>query len=221
MSYRDDLDALSARYTALDGQVAEKTKERDQVASLLEDAKARAKLPVLPNIKVATPCRADWNQMVGDDRVRHCGSCDKDVFNLSAMTRDEAEALIVAKAGDLCARYYQRHDGTIILKDCSVGVAQKRKRRVIAAGAAGLLAMGGAAAWFAKQRGPHETMGSIGADPSIEQVQMTVHAEALDDSPPPAPPVIPQVEEPEMRPTMGAVAISPELEQQLQKQDVK
>ena len=65
MSYRDDLDALSARHTALDSEVAEKAKERDQVASLLEAAKERAKLPVLPNIKVATPCRADWNQMVG------------------------------------------------------------------------------------------------------------------------------------------------------------
>jgi hypothetical protein len=218
MSYRDDLDALSARHAALDGEVSEKAKERDQVASLLEDAKARAKLPVLPNIRVATPCRADWNQMVGDDRVRHCGSCDKDVFNLSAMTRDEAEALIVATKGDLCARYYQRHDGTIILQDCSVGVAQKRKRRVIAAGAAGLLAMGGAAAWFANQRAPMERMGAVGEVPSIEQVQMTVHAEALDDSPPPAPPVAPKIEEPEIGPTMGAVAISPELREQLDKQ---
>jgi hypothetical protein len=214
MSYRDDLDALSARHAALDGEVAEKAKERDQVASLLEDAKARAKLPVLPNITVATPCRADWKQMVGDDRVRHCGSCDKDVFNLSAMTRDEAEALIIAKAGDLCARYYQRHDGTILLKDCSVGVAQKRKRRAIAAGAAGLLAMGGAAAWFAKGRQPEVTMGAVAADPSYEQVRMTVHAEALDDSPPPAPPPVPQIEEPEIHATMGAVAISPQLVQQ-------
>jgi hypothetical protein len=221
MSYRDDLDALSARHAALDGEVAEKAKERDQVASLLEDAKARAKLPVLPNITVATPCRADWNQMVGDERVRHCGGCDKDVFNLSAMTREEAEALVVAKAGDLCARYYQRHDGTIILKDCSVGVAQKRKRRVIAAGAAGLLAMGGAAAWFAKHRGPNETMGSIAYDPSIEQVQLTVHAEALDDSPPPAPPAPPQIEEPVIHATMGTVAITPALEQQLMPPETK
>lgn len=216
MSYRDDLDALSARHTALDGEVVAKAKERDQVASLLEDAKARAKLPVLPNITVATPCRADWNQMVGDDRVRHCGSCDKDVFNLSAMTREEAEALVVAKAGDLCARYYQRHDGTIILEDCSVGVAQKRKRRVIAAGAAGLLAMGGAAAWFAKhrQRQRDSVLGEVAIDPSYEQVRMSVHAEALDDSPPPVPPAPPQIEEPVIQATMGAVAIRPQLDLQ-------
>src|SRR5690242_191609 len=115
MSYRDDHDALAARHDALDVEVAEKTRERDKVAGLLADAKERARLPVLPNIRVATPCRADWNEMTGDERVRHCAHCDKDVFNLSSMTRDEAEALVLAKAGNLCARYYQRQDGTILL----------------------------------------------------------------------------------------------------------
>ena len=213
MSYRDDLDALSARHAALDTQVAEKAKERDEVATLLEDAKARAKLPVLPNIQVATPCHADWNQMVGDDRVRHCASCDKDVFNLSAMTREQAEAVILAKAGNLCARYYQRHDGTILLKDCSVGIAQKRKRRVIAAGAAGLLAMGGAAAWFAKHRAraPQSTMGLVAITPSSDSLPVSVQGQVRDVPPPP--PVQVEHVEPDLRPTMGAVAITPQLEE--------
>jgi hypothetical protein len=88
------------------------------VAGMLADAKERARLPILANVRVATPCRAEWNEMAGDERMRHCASCDKDVFNLSSMTRDEAEALIVAKAGELCVRYYQRKDGTILLADC-------------------------------------------------------------------------------------------------------
>ena len=72
--------------------------------------------------------------------------------------------------------------------------------------------MGGAAAWFAKHRERDVTMGSIGFDPS-EQVQMSVHAEALDDSPPPEPPAPPELMPPEeIHPTMGAVAITPELE---------
>ena len=54
MSYRNDLDALAARHDALEAEVAETTRERDRVADLLADAKARAKLPVLPNIRVAT-----------------------------------------------------------------------------------------------------------------------------------------------------------------------
>jgi hypothetical protein len=65
----------------------------------------RCRLPVLDNIRIASPCAADWNAMTGDERVRHCGACKKDVFNLSALTRDEAELLIREKHGDLCGRY--------------------------------------------------------------------------------------------------------------------
>ena len=215
MSYRDDLDALRARHASLDAEVSEKAKERDQAASLLADAKARAKLPVLPNIRVATPCRADWNEMTGDDdRVRHCAHCDKDVFNLSAMTREQAEALIIARAGDLCARYYQRSDGTILLQDCEVGIAQKRKRKVIAAGAAGLLAMGGAAAWFVKSRRIEQVrMGDVAFEPA-ENVKMGLAITTPDDPPPPKPiePVAPQIVEPEIHATMGAVAIVRDVE---------
>jgi hypothetical protein len=220
MTYRNDLDALAARHDALEAEVAEKTRERDRVADLLADAKARARLPVLPNIRVATPCTADWNQMIGDDRVRHCATCDKDVFNLSAMTREDAEALILERAGNLCARYYQRTDGTIILADCTVGIAQKRKRRAIAAGAALLLAGGGAAAWWSKHREPSATMGSVGFD-DTENVHMSVHAEAVESPPPPAPDPEPQAAPEEIHATMGAVAISPEIQLQLDKGETK
>lgn len=146
MSYRDDVAALTARHAALAHEVREKTRELDAATALLAEAKERAQLPVLPNIRVAAPCTADWNAMQGDERVRECAKCAKRVFNLSNMTRDEAEALIVAKEGRLCVRYFQRRDGTIILKDCEVGVSGRRKRRLIAAGAAALLAGGAGAA---------------------------------------------------------------------------
>src|SRR5688572_30553490 len=112
MSYRNDLEALAARHDALATEVATKTKELDAAKQLLDEATQRARLPVLPNIRVATPCRADWAKMSGDERVRACADCNKNVYNLSSMTRDEAEALIVAKEGRLCVRYYQRNDGT-------------------------------------------------------------------------------------------------------------
>ena len=70
MSYRDDLTALEARHAALEADVTTATKERDAAGRLLEEAKVRAKLPILDNIRVATPCTADWAQMTGDDRVR-------------------------------------------------------------------------------------------------------------------------------------------------------
>jgi hypothetical protein len=131
VTYRNDIDALAARHAALANEVTMKTRELDDARRILEEAHARAKQPVLPN------------QMTGDERSRMCGSCNKNVYNLSSMTREEAEALILEKEGKLCVRYFQRKDGTILLKDCTVGTAQRRKRRIIAAGAATLLAGGG------------------------------------------------------------------------------
>ena len=144
MSYRDDVDALSARHDALATEVAYKTRELEVATRMLDEAKARMRLPILDNIRVATPCSAKWEDMTGDEQVRHCGSCDKNVYNLSGMTREEAETLIIAKQGKLCVRYFQRKDGTILTKDCAVGISKKRKRRLFAAGAAAMLAAGGA-----------------------------------------------------------------------------
>lgn len=180
MSYRNDLEALAARHDALAAEVATKTKELDGVSRLLDEVKQRAKLPILPNIRVASPCNADWNKMTGEgetaDRVRACGDCKKNVYNLSEMTRDEAEALILEKEGRLCVRYFQRKDGTILLKDCTVGVSQKRKRRVIAAGAAALLAGGGAAAFLMMRGGEspktHAMMGEIEPEPVLGRMQV-------------------------------------------------
>ncbi|HEY1815719.1 MAG TPA: hypothetical protein VGG74_25395 [Kofleriaceae bacterium] len=75
----------------------------------------------LENLRTASPCRADWNDMTGDERVRRCAACAKPVFNLSQMSRAEAEQVIAERNGNLCARYYQRKDGTILLADCTVG----------------------------------------------------------------------------------------------------
>ena len=200
MSFRDNLDALAARHAALETEVAAKTRELDNATRLLDDAKSRAQLPVLDNIRVASPCSADWSKMTGDERARHCGDCNKNVYNISEMTRDEAEALIVAKEGKLCVRYYRRHDGTILLKDCVVGVKRKRRRRVIVAGAAAMLA-GGAALAFAKFREAdrHEPEGHtagmmmIAPDPEPEpemgKVAPPTTVEMGDPMPPPAPAV--------------------------------
>jgi hypothetical protein len=81
--------------------------------------------------------------MSGDERVRACGACNKNVYNVSHMTRAEAETLFVEKEGHLCLRYYQRADGTILLKDCAIGLTKQRRRRWIGIGTAALLAAGG------------------------------------------------------------------------------
>jgi len=95
----------------------------------------------LNNIKVASPCPADWNEMYGDDRKRFCGDCKLNVYNLSGMTRDEAERLVTNAEGRLCVRYYQRADGSIITADCPVGWAKVKQRTKVYATAAFSLVM--------------------------------------------------------------------------------
>ncbi len=75
----------------------------------------------LNNISVASPCSANWDEMYGNIRQRHCGECRMNVYNLSEMTKQDAENLIMNAEGRLCARFYRRADGTVITKDCPVG----------------------------------------------------------------------------------------------------
>jgi hypothetical protein len=103
--------------------------------------KPKTSLPVvLENIRIATPCAADWDDMRGDARVRFCGKCEKNVYNLSAMTREEGEALVREKEGRLCVRLYQRQDGTVITNDCPVGVRRARLRARVWASVSGAAA---------------------------------------------------------------------------------
>jgi hypothetical protein len=97
---------------------------------------------MLPKIQVASPCTADWDQMVGDDHVRHCAHCDLDVYNFSAMTSEEVAQLVASSKGHrLCGRLYRRMDGTLLTSDCPVGVRAKIRRVSLRVGAALAAAM--------------------------------------------------------------------------------
>ena len=89
-----------------------------------------AKNDLLKRVRIATPCPAAWEQMDGDERVRFCGSCRQNVYNLSEMTRDEALALVrrVERGERHCFRFYQRKDGTMLTRDCPFGVRRLRRR---------------------------------------------------------------------------------------------
>ena len=95
----------------------------------------------LDNIRVAAPCSTGWDSMVGTERVRFCGQCNLNVYNLSAMTKAEAEHLIAQTEGRLCVRYYQRTDGTILTKNCPVGLRALKRRlsRVATASASAVI----------------------------------------------------------------------------------
>ncbi len=91
----------------------------------------------LDQIQTNNPCTADWNDMIGNDEVRFCRHCDLSVYNLSAMTRQEALRLVIASNGKLCARYIRRPNGSVRTADAVVQQLHSIKRRAsrIAAGA--------------------------------------------------------------------------------------
>ena len=73
----------------------------------------------LDTIEVPIPCAVPWESMRGSDRVRHCGQCRQNVYQLSEMSRDEAEALIRRMEGKLCVQFYRRGDGSMVTRDCA------------------------------------------------------------------------------------------------------
>jgi hypothetical protein len=82
----------------------------------------------LDRLYVSSPCNADWETMPGDERVRFCNQCHLNVYNISALTRKQAEKLIADTEGRLCAKLYRRADGTIITRDCPIGIRAIKRR---------------------------------------------------------------------------------------------
>jgi hypothetical protein len=79
-------------------------------------------------LRIATPCPISWEQMTGNSQVRFCDHCQLNVYNISELSRSEAESLIASAEGRLCARLYRRADGTILTKDCPVGLRALKRR---------------------------------------------------------------------------------------------
>ena len=79
-------------------------------------------------IKIAAPCPANWEDMKGNDRVRFCAHCQLNVYDLSALSQQEAIEVVTKAEGRLCVRFYQRADGTIITDNCPVGIKRIKQR---------------------------------------------------------------------------------------------
>lgn len=74
------------------------------------------KLRALNDLCGPSPCSLEWNDLIGNDRIRHCSVCAENVVNLSALTRAEAERLLAdPKTG--CVHLLRREDETPIFVD--------------------------------------------------------------------------------------------------------
>jgi hypothetical protein len=151
----------------------------------------------LNNVRVAVPCSADWDQMIGNDRARFCSQCNLNVYNLSSMSRSEAEHFISTGEGRICIRYYRRRDGSIITRNCPVGL-QAIKRRMSAVARA----VCSAVLTFLTAVGLYETLGPIFTQPQRYMGGMMVEREL---PPPPTPAPVETI-----IPLQGQMRIKPE-----------
>lgn len=99
-------------------------------------------LDVINGLDIASPCKASWSAMKGDDRTRLCSHCEKHVYNIAAMTSSEVEDLIRATEGRFCSRLYRRRDGTVLTADCPVGAVAFSSGRLHRALTYGVLGLG-------------------------------------------------------------------------------
>lgn len=162
----------------------------------------------LDRVKVAAPCPADWERMTGGERTRFCHSCSLNVYNLSGMTKREAEALIMNAEGRLCVRYYRRADGTILTRDCPVGLRALKQRasRVARAALSAALTFLAGLGLYANLRPVTEEalMGAVALEPLEVEPVSTRPADAFDPEPFNGPI---GAEEPDGEPVLGRIYV--------------
>lgn len=72
-------------------------------------------------IEVESPCSKDWNRMRGSDEKRFCDHCNRDVYDLGAMSEADVQNLLCRQAGKLCVRFTRLSSGKIQTLDYSTG----------------------------------------------------------------------------------------------------
>ena len=120
---------LESEIERLEGRL-EPSAARQELADVRRGLGKGSGIP-LDDVRIGFQCKQRWDDMIGDDRVRACRGCDRPVFNLSEMTRAEAEAVLATRGLTPCLRFYRRVDGTVMTSDCPSG-APKRRLVVIA-----------------------------------------------------------------------------------------
>jgi hypothetical protein len=99
---------------------------------------------LLDRIDVKAPCTESWEEMSGNDQVRFCSHCTKNVVDLSAYTRARAEKLVRDSNGGLCVRYRKDERGRVITAPPKF-TQIKRQAKIAAGVLAATLSVGSAA----------------------------------------------------------------------------
>src|SRR5262245_55014913 len=104
-------------------------------------------------LRISSPCPVSWETMTGGNKVRFCGQCRLNVYNLAVMSPREIDGVLKKSTGRLCGRLYVRPDRTATLQDCPKGSVRRKLRRVTAVFGVLLL---GALGWLLRISGDQD-----------------------------------------------------------------
>lgn len=105
---------VSALGSAVDNPVLKCEKCRRQKKNLPMSKEDQ----VLSRVNVASPCAMSFEDMDGDEKVRFCQQCRKNVHNLSNMSKKEAAEVIAKSNGKVCAFFSRDAKGKIVTDNC-------------------------------------------------------------------------------------------------------
>mgnify|MGYP001191742874 CR=1 FL=1 len=73
----------------------------------------------LNTLDIAEPCDQDWHTMPGDKTARACAHCQKRVFDISELRREEIKDLFARRAPGqpLCLRIIRDSEGDVLTRD--------------------------------------------------------------------------------------------------------
>ncbi|MGH9944210.1 MAG: carboxypeptidase-like regulatory domain-containing protein [Pyrinomonadaceae bacterium] len=96
--------------------------------------------------------------MDGDERVRFCGQCDKHVYDISKLTRRQAEDLVANTQRRLCARIIRRPDGSILTADEPLRLSSFKLRapKIVGAAFSALLSLSATPLTQSQERPPEK-----------------------------------------------------------------
>ncbi len=137
-------------------------------------------------IDIPNPCNEDWDAMTPAERGRFCAACQQTVHDLSAMSEEDARALLRTE-DDICVSYVSDARGDVQFEPPPVVPLARLVRRASAASAAGLsLAL---AACAPHGDGPRLDETAESERPAFLEVQPSIPDAEPCDSTPEAPAV--------------------------------
>ncbi len=68
----------------------------------------------LENFEVPKPCSMNWDEMTGNEEIRHCEKCQHPIYNISEMPKRRALKVLNQPDEKVCVSYLQDEQSQVI-----------------------------------------------------------------------------------------------------------